>query len=57
MAFERRFRMCERVVHVVEIAYFFTDCSTTTKQQNKVALTINVRWQNFFALVTVVTWL
>jgi hypothetical protein len=29
MTFERRFRTCERVVHVVEMAGIFADCSTT----------------------------
>jgi hypothetical protein len=38
---ERRFRLCERVVHVVEMACIFTFSSTTTNQQNKFALTIN----------------
>jgi hypothetical protein len=40
-AVERRFRMCERVVRVVEMACIFTDCSTITNQQNKFALTIS----------------
>jgi hypothetical protein len=31
-------RMCERAMHVVEIACIFTDCSTATNQQNKFAL-------------------
>jgi hypothetical protein len=30
--------MCERVVHVVEMAGIFADGSTTTNQQNKFAL-------------------
>jgi hypothetical protein len=33
-AFERKFRMCEMVVHVVEMACVFTDCSTTTTNQH-----------------------
>jgi hypothetical protein len=36
MAFERTFRMCETLAH------------GTTNQQNKFALAINTRWQNFF---------
>jgi hypothetical protein len=33
MTFERRFRMCESVVHVVEMACIFADYSTTTKKK------------------------
>jgi hypothetical protein len=40
--------MFERVVHVVEMACIFADCSTTTNRQNKFSLTINACWQNFF---------
>jgi hypothetical protein len=46
--------MRERVVHVVEMAFIFADCSSkkqvcsTTDQKNKSALAINACWQNFF---------
>jgi hypothetical protein len=48
MTFECKSRMCERVVHVVEIACIFADYSTTTNHKNKFALAINACWQNFF---------
>jgi hypothetical protein len=48
LTLERRFRICGRVKHVVEMACIFEDCATTTSQQNKLALAINACWQNFF---------
>jgi hypothetical protein len=39
--FDRTFRMCDRVVHVLEMAYVCTLCSITTNQLNKLALAIN----------------
>jgi hypothetical protein len=42
------FECAKGVVHVVEMACIFADCSITVNQQNKFALTINACWQNFF---------